>query len=258
MASTSPRAPSPTEEKEEKKRTTFPDLWEKLPSALANTYRKMLPSFHRLRLAIVRDTKSGHQVLPMKRNQWFRALEIRNPSVIILGQDPYPNRESAEGLAFSVPESVKSLNGSLRNIAASVQAQGWKVEENCGSLQAWHQQGVMLLNTALTVREWVPGSHTREWKAIMEQPVKFLALTGSFKVWLLWGSKAQAFQQFIPSCAKNRNKVLTCIHPSPFNGSLFVTQQKERKHFVQANQLLEAHGRTPIDWSIVKVDKTHP
>jgi uracil-DNA glycosylase len=188
----------------------------------------------------------------------FKALRCREPRVLIVGQDPYhnpneTNRElpgSAMGICFSLPRGTKYINPSFRSIQTEVADNGYSVDKNTGDISRWIDEGVLLLNSALTVEEGRAGSHTAKWVSFTEQLIEYISTKHSL-VWQLWGKDAQAFEENI----KNREKqyVLKFSHPCPMSASKpsggnppFLGSQFCKK----TNEWLSKQGRKTIDWSI--------
>lgn len=176
----------------------------------------------------------------------YRALELLAPEdvdVIILGQDPYHGAGEAHGLAFSVPDGVK-MPPSLRNIFREV-ADDMKVPQPVTTdLTRWVRQGVLLLNTALTVAPGSPGSHANiGWKRVTDSIISALANSDKPRVFVLWGKHAQGKRALIE---KNKSHlILESAHPSPlsvYRGFL------GSRPFSQINQWLLEQGRREIDW----------
>jgi len=176
----------------------------------------------------------------------FRAFDLcsfEKLKVVILGQDPYPTLGNANGLSFSVSDSVKVLPKSLKNIFLEVQ-EDLKIEfpEN-GNLERWANQGVLLLNSILTVEEGSPNSHKDiGWEHFTDAVIHKISTEKSQLVFLLWGTKAIAKKEII-DC--NKHLVLTAPHPSPlsaYRGFLGC------KHFSQTNQFFRKSGISEINW----------
>ena len=176
----------------------------------------------------------------------YRALELLAPNevnVVILGQDPYHGEGEAHGLAFSVPDGVK-FPPSLRNIFREL-ADDIKVSPPTASdLTRWVKQGVLLLNTALTVAPGSPGSHANNgWKQVTDAIISALANSDKPRVFVLWGKHAQNKRALIPH--NKSHLVIESSHPSPlsvyrgFIGS---------RPFSQINSWLIKQGRPEIDW----------
>jgi uracil-DNA glycosylase len=170
--------------------------------------------------------------------QPFRALELTPLSqvrVVILGQDPYHGPGQAEGLAFSVPAGIKPPP-SLRNIFKELQREGFAPPQNGGSLQAWAEQGVLLLNTCLTVEDGQPASHAkRGWEVLTDAIIQACRDDPSPKVFLLWGAHAQAKRSLI---AAGKHLVLTANHPSPLSAMRPPEPFIGCGHFGKANEFL--------------------
>ena len=177
----------------------------------------------------------------------FRAFELTPPDkvrTVLLGQDPYHDDGQAQGLAFSVPDGIK-LPPSLRNIYKELADEYDLIfMPESGDLTHWAEQGVLLLNTVLTVRAHQANSHAKiGWEEFTDEVIKAVNLHGSDGVvFILWGNPAQKKRCLID---EKRHHVLTCAHPSPlsayrgFFGSGI---------FKKTDELLETSGRDPIKW----------
>ena len=181
----------------------------------------------------------------------FRALRLTSPDdvkVVILGQDPYHGEDrgtpQAHGLAFSVPPSVRpppSLRNIFKEIAASL---GIEAPAH-GCLDAWARQGVLLLNTVLTVERDRAASHAkRGWERCTDTLIHELATRHEHLVFMLWGAHAQAKRALLDS---RPHCVLEAPHPSPLSAHRGFLGCG---HFTQANEYLREHGRPPIDWRL--------
>lgn len=167
--------------------------------------------------------------------------------VVILGQDPYHGPGQAHGLAFSVPEGVK-IPPSLANIYKELESDLGLPRPDHGNLQGWARQGVLLLNSSLTVEAGQAGSHQgRGWEQFTDAVVAAAARQKAPKVFLLWGSHARKKAERVPELAAGRHLVLTAPHPSPLSA---YTGFFGCRHFSQANAFLEANGRGAIDWRV--------
>jgi uracil-DNA glycosylase len=173
----------------------------------------------------------------------FNACSLSNVRVVILGQDPYPTRGHAHGLSFSVQEDVQPFPKSLKNIFKELESDlGISIPEN-GNLQRWAKQGVLLLNTTLTVREGKPDSHSNKgWEQFTDSVLKRLNDVRKNVVYLLWGSKAQLKSVFINS---TENLILTAPHPSPLSA---YRGYFGCKHFSRTNEYLRDNGSGKIEW----------
>jgi uracil-DNA glycosylase len=170
--------------------------------------------------------------------------------VVILGQDPYHGPGEAEGLAFSVPPGVKRPP-SLRNIHQEMGTDLGLPIPSHGSLAAWVEQGVLLLNTSLTVERDRPASHARlGWELLTDAVVRDVAAGGEPCVFLLWGAHAQAKAALIESVGVSRHAVLMSNHPSPLSARRPPVPFLGSRPFSRANACLRAWGRSEVDWRI--------
>lgn len=201
-----------------------------------------------LRAALAAEVAEGERVFPPPA-EWFRALELTPPEavrVVILGQDPYHGEGQAHGLCFSVARGVKTPP-SLANIYKELEADLGIARAPHGSLEHWARQGVLLLNTVLTVRMGAAGSHQkRGWERFTDAIVRAVAAQDRPIVFMLWGAHAQRKAAFVAD--DPRHLVLAAPHPSPLSayGGFFGSRP-----FSRANAFLAANGVTPIDWGSV-------
>jgi uracil-DNA glycosylase len=181
--------------------------------------------------------------------QPFRALELTplaDVRVVMLGQDPYHGPGQAQGLAFSVPDAVRpppSLRNIFKELArdAAVDAE----QHTGGSLERWARQGVLLLNTSLTVEEGQAASHARQgWEALSDQLISAVSAKAESVVFLLWGAHAQAKQALIAP----RHKVLKANHPSPLSALRPPVPFIGCGHFGAANAFLQEQRRGTVHW----------
>lgn len=193
------------------------------------------------------ERQAGITVYPPERDVFnaFRTTEFGNVKVVILGQDPYHGAGQAHGLAFSVQPEIAvppSLVNIYKELATDIE--GFQIPQH-GYLQHWAEQGVLLLNTVLTVRAGMAHSHaTFGWEEFTDEVIRQLDKEREHLVFMLWGSHAQKKGAFID---RNRHLVLTAPHPSPLSAyrGFFGC-----KHFSQANAYLQANGLEPIDWQV--------
>lgn len=185
----------------------------------------------------------------------LRALRLTPPErvqAVILGQDPYHGPGQAEGLAFSVAPGVRPPP-SLRNIFKELQRDLGQPMPASGSLAAWAEQGVLLLNTSLTVEEGQAASHAKKgWEALTDALIAHVAATASPCAYLLWGAHAQAKAPLIERAAQAAGRealVLAANHPSPLSALRPPVPFIGCGHFGQAGRWLAARGRT-IDWHL--------
>jgi uracil-DNA glycosylase len=169
----------------------------------------------------------------------FRLTPLQDVRVVILGQDPYHGAGQAHGLSFSVPEGAK-IPPSLRNIYKEIGG----AAPTGGNLTRWAEQGVLLLNTVLTVRPEQAASHQkRGWEDVTDAAIKALSAQGRHVVFLLWGSHAQKKAGLIDA---KKHLILTAPHPSPLSAHRGFLGSG---HFTKANDYLAAKGRGTIDWT---------
>jgi uracil-DNA glycosylase len=190
---------------------------------------------------------AGHRVYPP---QPLAALQDCAPAAVravVLGQDPYHGAGQAHGYAFSVPEGVP-LPPSLRNIFAERERDCGCPRASAGGLLGWSRQGVLLLNTVLTVEEGRPGSHAGHgWEAVTDAVIDALTAQAGAKAFLLWGAQAQAKGQRIAAAGAHA-LVLCANHPSPLSARRGPAPFLGCGHFSAANRYLAQNGRDPIDW----------
>ncbi len=184
--------------------------------------------------------------------QVFRALALTPLSqtrVLILGQDPYHGPGQAEGLAFSVPRGQR-VPPSLRNIFKELQRDLGLPQPASGSLLPWAEQGVLLLNAALTVEDGQPGSHAKlGWQALTDAVCQALAAEQAPKVFMLWGAHAQAKARLLAGGGV-AHRLLQCNHPSPLSALRPPLPFVGCGHFGLANVHLVGAGRGGVRWAL--------
>ncbi len=200
------------------------------------------------------EKAAGKRVLPHSRD-WFAALSLtplHQVRVVILGQDPYHGPGQAHGLSFSVRPGV-AVPPSLRNIFTELQSDCGIAPPAHGHLAHWARQGVLLLNSVLTVEQAQAASHAgRGWEAFTDAVIHAVAERDDPVVFLLWGSHAQKKAGFVRDVAAGgRHLVLRAPHPSPLSAHRGWFGSRP---FSQANAFLAAHGRGTIDWALPPVD----
>ena len=201
------------------------------------------PYFEEL-VQFVREEYATHRIYPRGSNI-FRAFDkcpFEQLKVVIIGQDPYHGPGQANGLCFSVGDGVP-FPPSLRNIFQEVASDIGTPIPASGNLDRWAEQGVLLLNAVLTVREHEAASHAgRGWEQFTDAVVRAIATRKEGIVYLLWGSYAQRKGAMADPA---RNCILKAVHPSPlsaYRGFLGC------RHFSRANESLLSQGKTPINW----------
>ena len=215
---------------EESWRNELADEWEK-------PYFKQLVNF-------VKDEYSHYQIFPPGREIFaaFDATPFDRVKVVILGQDPYHDLGQANGLCFSVRDGIP-FPPSLVNIFKEIHDDLGKPRPTSGDLTRWARQGVLLLNSTLTVRAHCAGSHqNRGWEEFTNEVILHLAQHREHLVFILWGAYAIKKGAFID---RTRHLVLTSPHPSPLSAHRGFFGNK---HFSKTNEYLIAHGNEPIDW----------
>lgn len=202
-------------------------------------------SFRRLRDFL--DEEYGQGPVYPPREDIFNALrttDFDDVKVVLLGQDPYHGPGQAHGYAFSVRKGVK-VPPSLQNMYKELREDVGCDISSHGCLLEWAQQGVLLLNTVLTVREGQPNSHKNHgWEPFTDAIIRHLDRREKPMVFLLWGGNAR---QKLPLIRGMNHLVLEAAHPSPlsaYNGFFGC------RHFSQTNEFLTANGQSPIDWQI--------
>ncbi|WP_353978965.1 uracil-DNA glycosylase [Salinicola endophyticus] len=222
-------------------KTPLPDSWNsQLGAEFDADY------MHQLR-AFLAAEKAAHKVIYPHSSHWFRAFELTPLSqvkVVILGQDPYHGPNQAHGLCFSVRPGVPTPP-SLQNIYKELAQDVGTTAVSHGFLEHWARQGVLLLNSVLTVEQGNAGSHrNRGWERFTDRAIQVVNEQCEGVVFLLWGSYAQKKASFVD---RQRHLVLHSVHPSPLSAHRGFFGQR---HFSQANAFLAARGRDPIDWQL--------
>ncbi|GAB3489357.1 uracil-DNA glycosylase [Marinomonas epiphytica] len=188
----------------------------------------------------------GKVIYPAEES-YFSALELTSfeqLKVVIIGQDPYHGAGQAHGLAFSVQPGIK-VPPSLLNIYKELQSDLQIPMANHGNLVSWASQGVLLLNSILTVEESKAGSHQNKgWEVYTDKIIEVINQHHSGVVFLLWGAYAQKKGQIID---RERHCVLETVHPSPLSARRGFLGCG---HFSKANEYLQSQGKQAIDWSL--------
>ncbi len=172
----------------------------------------------------------------------FNLCPFDQVKVVVLGQDPYPTKGHAHGLCFSVDKEISTLPKSLNNIFKELLADVNVIKPH-GSLESWASQGVLLLNSILTVEEGKPESHKGiGWEKFTDEVLNQINTKLNPVVFLLWGKKAMEKKKYIDS---KRHLVLESVHPSPLSAyrGFFGC-----RHFSKTNAFLESHGLKAIRW----------
>lgn len=204
------------------------------------------PYMQHLKQFLLEEKQAGKHIFP-KGSEYFRALNltpIDQVRVVILGQDPYHGAGQAHGLCFSVQPGVR-IPPSLVNIYKEMQSDLGIPPVRHGFLDHWAKQGVLLLNSVLTVEEGRAGSHQgKGWERFTDRIIHAVAEEREHVVFILWGSYAQKKAAFVDP---KRHLVLKSVHPSPLSAHNGFFGSKP---FSKANAYLDSHGLEPIDWQL--------
>lgn len=220
---------------------------------MKNTWESLLkpeyeqPYFLQLKGFLREEAKQGQVIYPAKENllNAFRLTPFDQTKVVIIGQDPYHGPKQAHGLAFSVQDGVK-VPPSLQNVYKEIQEDIGITMPAKGDLTAWAKQGVLLLNTCLSVREGQAHSHANKgWEVFTDKAIRLMSDKSEHPViFVLWGSPARKKAALID---KQRHHILEAAHPSPLSAyrGFFGC-----KHFSKINEILENAGQAPINWQL--------
>jgi len=193
------------------------------------------------------EQEAGKNILP-KESLWFNALNstpIKNVKVLILGQDPYPTEGHAHGLCFSALDPVNPLPKSLQNIYKELKSDLNIDNTHTANLQAWAEQGVLLLNAVLTVEEGKANAHkNRGWERFTDKIIKVVNVECENVVFVLWGNYAQKKAKFID---ESKHLIIKDPHPSPLSAYRGFWGSKP---FSRVNEYLKEHERHVIDWQL--------
>lgn len=174
----------------------------------------------------------------------FKKTDFKSVKAVILGQDPYHEKGQAQGFSFSVPDGVR-FPPSLKNIFKELTADLGFSEPESGDLTKWTKEGVLLLNTVLTVREGEPNSHKNcGWTWFTDEVIKIISDKLSNVVFILWGANARAKKGLID---EKKHCIIESAHPSPFSCAYGFFDSKP---FSRANEYLKEHDIKPIDWNL--------
>lgn len=218
------------------------DLWGFVPSAWQVELEPVRVQIDHISREITALESQGLEVLPAPQNV-FRALRIApsDVAVVIVGQDPYPNRLHACGLSFSVPAGTSPLPGSLRNILKEVVSDIGQTQVTDGDLQTWADQGVMLLNRTLTVTAGESNAHKDfGWDAVTDRIIDVVVAHNPDVVAVLWGNHAQSLKSKF-----NEHNVVLGVHPSPLSAHRGFFGSRP---FSRVNELRTACHHEAIRW----------
>jgi uracil-DNA glycosylase len=224
----------------------LPPAWrERLAAEAGKDYFKNLSRF------LVAERKSGAHVFPAKENilRAVQSLDLPDVKVVILGQDPYHGEGQAIGLSFAVPNELRPKPPSLQNIFKEIRADlGVSIPEGLSDLSGGVSQGVLLLNSVLTVRADTAFSHRDQgWETFTDEIIRALNERSSPIVFLLWGAAAQRKKELVTG---SQHFILESAHPSPLSAHRGFLGNK---HFSQTNVILRKLGRAELRWERVSI-----
>lgn len=206
----------------------------------------------------VKSQRESYNILPEKENMMlaYKLTEINDVKIVILGQDPYPNAKDAMGLAFS--SMASATPASLKNVFKEIQSDLYPDEPieslfKTNDLTSWAKQGVLLINSCLTVREGESGSHIGHgWEQFTGRMLEILSKQRKGIVYMLWGEKAKQFTEHIE---EEGNLILTAAHPSPFSAEKGFFGCK---HFSQALKFLRDDYWKDVHRAYMQIFSNHP
>lgn len=223
------------------------------PEQLAPSWQAVLtsefqkPYFQTLMQFLEQEEQQGKMILPAKGERFnaLKATPLEQVKVVILGQDPYPTAGHAHGLSFSVLPDVRPLPRSLNNIYKELKDDLGIDNKHTGHLQAWAEQGVLLLNTVLSVEQTQAGSHQKKgWETFTDAVIKAVNAQTNPVVFLLWGAHAQKKTALI---THPHHLILQSAHPSPLSAKAGFFGSRP---FSKINQFLTEQGRGAINWQL--------
>ena len=201
----------------------------------------------KLKEFLKQERDAGHKIYPKGTDIFnaFKKTPFDDLKVVILGQDPYHGANQAHGLSFSVQKGITpppSLKNIYKELATDIH--GFKIPTH-GDLTEWAEQGVLLLNATLTVRDSSPASHQKKgWEEFTDQVIKTISDQKEGVVFILWGAYAQAKAELID---KSKHFIIKSPHPSPFSADRGFFGSKP---FSKTNEILVKEGKKPIDWQV--------
>jgi uracil-DNA glycosylase len=223
--------------------TIEPKIEESWKALLSNEFQQ--PYFHSLKDFLIEEKKI-HTVFPPGEHIFnaFNFTPFDQVKVVILGQDPYHGRGQAHGLCFSVNPGIP-FPPSLVNIFKELKSDLGIMPPASGELSSWARQGVLLLNTVLTVRENTPESHKNKgWEKFTDSVIRLISEQKEHVVFILWGNNAKVKTQIIDT---SKHCILTAAHPSPLSATRGFFGCK---HFSKTNEYLISKNIQPIDWQL--------
>lgn len=220
------------------------------PIGWEEVFQEALPEIESVDDILSDQEKIHGKAFPLRRNM-FRAFELTpldNVKVVIFGQDPYHDLcngvPRAQGMSFSVNMDM-SIPPSLRNVFTEIKNEyGDEFNQpQHGDLSAWARQGILLLNSCLTVNQGLPAGHKNIWLGFIVRVIRAINRVNPNCIYVMWGKKAESLLQYVGGKAKT----LTCSHPSPFSAHKGFYGCD---HFKLINEHLVEKGKTPIDWNL--------
>ncbi len=205
------------------------------------------PYMQQLAAFLAQETQQGKTILPpaAMRFNALKATPLDHVKVVILGQDPYPTVGHAHGLSFSVLPAVQPLPRSLQNIFKELHSDLGIENKHTGYLQPWAEQGVLLLNTVLSVVEGQANSHQKHgWERFTDAVITAVNAQSQPVVFVLWGGQAQKKAALID---ETKHLIIKSAHPSPLSARNGFFGSKP---FSRINTFLVTNGRTPINWQL--------
>lgn len=217
-------------------------------NVLWTIFKKKKVDVERIERQIQDDMSKGFKIYPPPQDVFaaFKHFEPHDLRVVIVGQDPYHNEGEANGLCFSVnPTSSTKMPPSLRNIFKELEWE-YGLPRVSMDLTDWANQGILLLNRTLTVRQASPNSHKQLWHMFTEGIIEWVVANTEHVVFILWGNDAKACRSIVDQMPQRHHHILEHTHPSPLSRKPFVGNN----HFRLCNDYLVAHNKPPIYWQI--------
>ena len=218
------------------------DLWARVPSPWRVALTPVRDQLTRISVQLQGFAEQGDVIVP-EPDRIFAALAMSPDAVrvILIGQDPYPEPRHAMGLSFSVPKGTAPLPPSMKNIIAEIESECGTCEVPDGDLSSWVDQGVLLLNRALTTCAGRSGAHALiGWREVTDRIVKVVVESNPDVIGLLWGNSAQELRSLF-----RKDCVVSTSHPSPLSAYRgFVGS----RCFIETNEKLVQRGHLPIQW----------
>ncbi len=229
--------------------------WNPRDWPVANDWQALVKGFfhsetgQRLGALVQARLEAGAVIYPRHPLRALELTALTDVRVVIVGQDPYHGPGQAEGLAFSVPAGQK-IPPSLRNVFKELRRDLEMPAPGDGSLVRWARQGVLLLNTSLTVEAGKPASHARQgWETLTDALITAVARVERPVVFMLWGAHAQQKRSLIEASAgPHQHRVLVANHPSPLSAARAPLPFMGCNHFREANAFLAERGLAPLHW----------